>query len=137
MRDKDKTNLVKWFDEVWTKGNESVIDQMLDRDILSHGIGQDGEMRGIDAFKGFYKDFKNQLFDIRVDVDDVISEDGIETARCSVTARDANGSPVRFNGLCMARFENGKIVEAWNHFDFLSMYQQMGYQLSAQVPSSS
>ena len=136
MRDKDKTNLVRWFDEVWTKGNESVIDEMLDRDILSHGIGENGEMRGIDAFKVFYKNFRNQLSDIRIEVDDVISEDGIESARCSVTARDANGRPVHFNGLCMARFDNGKIVEAWNHFDFLSMYQQMGYQLSAQVPSS-
>jgi predicted ester cyclase len=32
--------------------------------------------------------------------------------------------------MCIARIENGKIAEAWNNFDFLSMYQQLGMQLS-------
>jgi hypothetical protein len=32
--------------------------------------------------------------------------------------------------MCIARIENGKIAEAWNNFDFLSMYQRLGMQLN-------
>jgi len=36
------------------------------------------------------------------------------------------GKKVAFTGLCIARVKNNQIVEAWNNFDFLSMYQQVG-----------
>ena len=37
---------------------------------------------------------------------------------------------VSITGMCIARVENGKIVEGWNNFDFLSMYQQLGMTLN-------
>jgi predicted ester cyclase len=37
--------------------------------------------------------------------------------------------PINITGTCIARIENGRIVEGWNHFDFLSLYQQLGMQL--------
>ena len=30
----------------------------------------------------------------------------------------------------MVRVEGGKIAEAWNHYDFLDMYQQLGQVLT-------
>jgi predicted ester cyclase len=38
----------------------------------------------------------------------------------------ATGKRVDFYGMTMVRVRNGKIVEAWNNFDFLSFYQQIG-----------
>jgi predicted ester cyclase len=35
-------------------------------------------------------------------------------------------SPVEFTGISILRVENGKIVEAWNNFDFMKMHQQLG-----------
>lgn len=31
-----------------------------------------------------------------------------------------------FTGMCIAVVRGGKIVEAWNNFDFLAMYSQLG-----------
>ena len=37
-----------------------------------------------------------------------------------------SGKPVAFEGMLMFRVRDGKVVEAWNSFDFLKMFQQMG-----------
>jgi predicted ester cyclase len=41
-----------------------------------------------------------------------------------------NRKNVKFSGLCMVRVEGGKIAEAWNQYDFLSMHQQLGQGLA-------
>lgn len=33
---------------------------------------------------------------------------------------------VEFTGMCIVRVSDGKIREAWNNFDFMTMYQQLG-----------
>jgi len=40
---------------------------------------------------------------------------------------DALVRPVEFWGVTIARVANGQLVEGWNVFDFLSMYQQLGW----------
>jgi len=39
---------------------------------------------------------------------------------------------MEFWGMCIARVRNGQIVEGWNSFDFLALYQQLG--LLPQLP---
>jgi predicted ester cyclase len=34
--------------------------------------------------------------------------------------------PVEFTGLTIVKVKDGKIVEAWNQFDFMKMYTQIG-----------
>ena len=61
-------------------------------------------------------------------VEDMVAEGDKVAARCSVRAKHegdflgiaATQSPVDFTGIAIVRIENGKIVEAWNNFDFMS-----------------
>lgn len=129
------TILEHWFEEVWNKGRESAIDEMLDPAVVGHGLTDaDGkEVDGIHAFKVFYKQFRSAFPDIRVEVEDTVSEGDKIVARCLVTAtHDGHGlgipptnKPVKFTGLCMVRVRDGRIVESWNNFDFLKMQQQL------------
>jgi predicted ester cyclase len=48
---------------------------------------------------------------------------------CTVSATHANGKQANFSGVSIAKFEDGKLVEGWNGFDFLTMYQQLGFKL--------
>jgi predicted ester cyclase len=41
---------------------------------------------------------------------------------------------VDFWGMCMLKVEDGKIVEGWNCFDMLSMYQQIGWVGTPPIP---
>ena len=54
----------------------------------------------------------------------------MESALTDVTAvHIPSGKEVRFSGICTVRIKDGRILEAWNHYDFLGMYQQLGFQL--------
>jgi predicted ester cyclase len=73
--------------------------------------------------------------DLKVDVVQTVVEGDRVATLCHVTARhvgDAMGGkatqkPVDFWGITIGRVRDGRIVEGWNTFDFLTMYQQMGW----------
>ena len=134
MRKANDTLVFRWFKEVWNDSRKEVIDELLKDDVTAHGLGPEGKTHGLDAFKQFYDDFRSQFKDVHVIVEDVISEDDIETARCSVKAiHIPSGKEVNFTGMSMAKIEDGKIAESWNSFDFLTMYQQAGFALAPQL----
>jgi len=64
----------------------------------------------------------------------MIAEGDLVAARCSVRGKHtgdhlgfaASDSPVEFTGITIVRIKDGKIVEAWNNFDFMKMYKQIG-----------
>jgi predicted ester cyclase len=67
-------------------------------------------------------------------VEDVIAEGDKVVARCTVRATHtgeglgftASLKPIEITGVSISRIENGKIVEGWNHFDFMTLFQQIG-----------
>jgi len=130
MRNKQSTLCYKWFDEVWNKGDEAAIDRMMAEAVTAKGLAPDDQPIGAAAFKAFYADFRSQFHNIHVEVRDVVSEDDMEVARTKVSAvHTGSGTPVHFSGMVMAKIADGKIVEAWNNYDFLTMYQQLGQKL--------
>lgn len=130
MRDPKSTILYQWFQEVWNEGLEDSINKLMTHDSNAHGIIAEGQPRGAEGFKIFYRDFRKQFRNIHIDFRDVVSEDNMESALTTVSATHGEtGKRVSFSGLCMVRIEGGKIAEAWNHYDFLNMYQQLGLVL--------
>ncbi|HEX8284862.1 MAG TPA: ester cyclase [Pyrinomonadaceae bacterium] len=126
----------RWFEEVWNKGRSEAIDEMFDEEGVAHGLaGEGGEaLRGPANFRVFHQQFREAFPGVEVSVDDAISEGDKVAARCTVRARHEGDSlglratqkPVEFTGMTFARVRGGKIVEAWNNFDFMTMYQQLG-----------
>ncbi|GAB3337056.1 hypothetical protein GCM10027299_47740 [Larkinella ripae] len=130
MRQPQATVLYRWFNEVWNQDNEKAIETYLAPDALAHGILTEEQPKGPEGFRMFFRSFRSQFGDITIDVEDVISQDGIESARMTVTATHTEtGKKVTFSGISMARIEDGKIAEAWNTYDFLGMHQQLGQTL--------
>jgi predicted ester cyclase len=72
--------------------------------------------------------------DLKVTVEDAIQEGDMIAARCTVTGtHDGHGigltptnKQVDFTGMVFLRLKDGKIAEAWNEFNFMNMYQQLG-----------
>ncbi|HWJ25863.1 MAG TPA: ester cyclase [Flavisolibacter sp.] len=127
MRDVQSTVLYRWFNDVWNNDDENAIEKLMNPDTYAHGIFKNGEPIGAEGFKKFFREFRSQFQDIHIDVDDVVVQDDMESARNTIRAMHIpTGRPVTFGGICMVRIENGKIAEAWNHYDFLDMYQQIG-----------
>jgi predicted ester cyclase len=119
----------RWFEEVWHKGNESAIDELLDQNAVIHGLDVDANLTGPAAFKPFYRSFKESFPSIHIDLDHLIDADDFEVAHCTVTGKNVKGQEVNFHGIVVCKFRDGKMIEAWNAFDFLKMFQQTGHKL--------
>lgn len=131
MRDTKSTLLNRWFEEVWNQGQEDSIEKLMTTEANAYGILPADQPNGTAGFKIFYRGFKEQFDNIQITVKDVVSQDDMECALTDVTAiHRETGKDVTFSGLCMVRVEDGKIAEAWNHYDFLGMYQQLGQVLT-------
>jgi predicted ester cyclase len=131
MRNTKSTLLHRWFEEVWNQNLEDSIDTLMTAESNAHGIVDPEQPKGASGFKIFYRGFKEQFENIHVDVKDVVSQDDMECGHTEVTARHREtGKDVKFSGFCMVRVEDGKIAEAWNNFDFLGLYQQLGQVLT-------
>jgi steroid delta-isomerase-like uncharacterized protein len=133
----DNVALVRrWFEEVWNKGREEAIDELFDEEGVAHGLADESgaPLRGASGFKPFFRKFREAFPEIEVVVEDTVSEGDKVAARCTVRGQHrgdtlgfkATNSPVEFTGMTFARISDGKIVEAWNNFDFMSMFQQLG-----------
>jgi predicted ester cyclase len=66
-------------------------------------------------------------------VEDTVAEGDLVVARCTVRGKHVgdhlgvapSNAQVEFTGIGMGRVKDGKFVETWNNFDFLTMNQQM------------
>jgi steroid delta-isomerase-like uncharacterized protein len=135
MAGKYKTLIHEWFGEVWNKGDVAAIDRLLDAKTVVHGItdASGNAVRGPEAFKMFHQQYLNAFPKVKVKVLDTVSEGDKIAARCLVSGKHegdglgfaATNKAVEFTGMCLARIKKGKIVEAWNNFDFLDMHQQL------------
>ena len=131
MRDITKTLSYQWFEEVWNQGREDAIDKLMHKDSIAHGIVAPDQPRGPAGFKIFYKGFREKFTDIHIKIRDVISEDDMECSLADVSATEiGTGKKVKFSGLCLLRIQDDQVIEAWNHYDFLEMYQQLGQVLT-------
>jgi predicted ester cyclase len=129
MPNKNSTLTYRWMQEVWNNGREDAIDEMMDSNAEIHGI-DDIKEKGTAGFKQFFRNFKSQFPKLHVEVEDVVTENNCETSRCTVDATNASGQTVQFGGMTCVKIDNGKIIEGWNNFDFMTMYQQLGFKLA-------
>lgn len=129
-----------WFEEVWNQGREETIERLYPPDGVAHGL-PGVPIRGPEAFKSFFRNFRGAFPDIRIEVLRTVTEMDMVAAHCRVKGThkghtlgvEATGKPADFSGIVIARVRDGQIVEAWNHFDFLALYQQLG--LLPQLPA--
>jgi len=132
----NKALIRRWFEEVWNKGRAEAIAEMFAEDGIAHGLSEDvnAPLRGPLGFLPFHAQFRGAFPDVEVVVEDQIAEGDLVATRCSVRGKHsgdhlgikATQSPVEFTGMTITRIRDGKIVEAWNNFDFMKMYRQLG-----------
>jgi steroid delta-isomerase-like uncharacterized protein len=130
----------EWFDGLWNRGDAATIDRLLAEDAVVHGLpSATGEpIRGRAEFRPFFQAFRSAFPDIWVALERVVADGEFATCYCRVTGTqkgdlpglDATGRRVDFCGFAMVRVVDGQAREAWNCFDFLAMYTQLGVDLA-------
>ena len=136
MSEQNKALIRRWFEEVWNQGRADAIPELFAAEGIAHGLSDDAAnpLRGPAGFLPFHAQFREAFPNIEVVVEDQIAEGDMVATRCSVRGKHTGDSlgfaatelPVEFTGITIARIKDGKIVEAWNNFDFMKMYRQLG-----------
>lgn len=135
-QEKNKALVHRWFEEVWNKGRTDAIEEMLAEEALVHGLSDESgaPLRGTADFRVFHQNFHSAFPDIQVTVEDALADSDRVAVRCTVRGQhtgdtlgfEATAKSAEFSGITIARIQDDKIVEAWNNFDFMSLYKQLG-----------
>ena len=143
MAEAPDTVVRRWFKEVWDEGSEDAIDALMAPYGVAYGL-PGGPIQGPQAFKPLFRMFREALGDLTIEVVRTVCEGDTVAAHCHVTAQhsgkalggDPTGQPIDFWGIAIVRVEDGRIVEGWNCFDMLSMYQQIGWVANPPLPQA-
>jgi steroid delta-isomerase-like uncharacterized protein len=139
-----QTHLLKrWFEEVWNQGREAAIDEMAAPDMIAHGLvdGTGKPIVGTEKFKEFWRLFRETFPDMHIEVEDTLTDGDKQIVRCTARGtHSGNGlgfvathQPIKFTGTVIARIKDGRFVEAWDNWDFHSLYQQLGAGATARA----
>ena len=132
--EENKRLVRRQFDEIWNGANWATVDDLYASNYVNHDPYNPNQGTGPEGFKQRVRGYRSVLhgFDLRIERQ--IAEGDMVATRCSVRGKHAGDSlgfkatqaPVEFTGMVITRIKDGKIVEAWNNFDFMKMYRQLG-----------
>ena len=125
----------RFFDEVWNKGNLTVLNEIIAKDHVSSGPGTlPGLPTGPEGTKQLVTMYRNAFPDLRFTIEEQIAEgdkvvtrwtaDGTHQGELAGIPPTNKTSTV--TGVAVDRIANGKVVESWGIFDQFGMMQQLG-----------
>ncbi|MCB2263687.1 MAG: ester cyclase [Candidatus Thiosymbion ectosymbiont of Robbea hypermnestra] len=132
MSEAHKEVMRLYWEEAINKGNYSVLEEVADPNYVLCTPGQ--ELHGVEDLKGLLASYRTAFPDAHLEIDDMVFE-GDKVVTCftvtgthkgDLTGIAPTGKQVKFSGMILSRFENGKIVEEWEILDQLTMLQQLG-----------
>lgn len=130
-----KTELLqRWFDEVWFRGNLDAIDEMFVPATKANGLLPEIVM-GPEDFRELVAVLRAHVGNIKVTLLKTIENgDWLAALVHARMVRTDNGAPVEVTGQVFTRFAGDKMVEAYNQFDMISWFEQMGQMPANTLP---
>ncbi len=138
--DANKSLIHRFYEEVWNKGNLEVSDEVFDSAYVRNDAGGPAPAGGPEGQKKIAAAFRSAFPDGHMTIDFVMAENDMVAARWTIegtqkgkwAGAEPSGKHVKFSGINIFRFKNGKVVELWNHRDDLSLMRQIG---AIQIPT--
>jgi steroid delta-isomerase-like uncharacterized protein len=132
MPEKNEVVVRRLMDDVWSKGNLKLIDELLtpdyvDNDPVNH-------VRGLDGAREVVKKYRSAFPDCRLNIDEIFSMGDRVVVRFTYSGTHQNtlegipptGRHVTGPGIAIHRFSGDKIKESYTNWDALGLMQQLG-----------
>ena len=118
----------RWFEDIFTRGDLEVVDEVVAEDLVTHGQGDDPGTHGAEAFKDWLRWYRAAFTDPEWTVHDVIiaSYSGKTTYRGGLLDILPRDRRVTESGILIYRIEDGKVKELWSEMSDLQVMQQLG-----------
>lgn len=122
-------------DEVWSKGNMAIIDDIYASDYVAHWIS--GGDTGLDDFKKMIAETRTSFPDHRETITHIIAENDLVvtyfissgTFLGPINGIPPNGNKCSRPEIAVHRIENGKIIEQWTVADLMTILNQLEISL--------
>ena len=131
--EENKALALRWLDEVWNKGELSLIDELIAPDYVLHdpsrpGVtGRAGIKESIIMFRGAFPDLSFTVEDQVAETDKIVTRYSVQgTHLGSLMGIPATGKQGTITGIDIYRINDGQIAEAWSNWDTLGLLQRMG-----------
>ena len=133
--DQNKAIARRWSEELWSRGNLAVADEIIAPDYERHDPGDPFPASGPQDVKRIVTMLRSMLPDFHIQVELIIAEGDFVVSRYTATATDtvgymgmpATGKSIRTPAIQIFRFKDGKIVESWAARDDLGTLKQLGH----------
>ncbi|MEE4160910.1 MAG: ester cyclase [Woeseiaceae bacterium] len=123
MSEENKRVVRRLLEEVWGKGNLSVLPEVLARDCISHAATAGFRLKGIDQYRQFVATYQALLGDAGITIEDQLAEGDRVATRWTTTIRlpmEADAiAPQPASVIAFHRLAGGKIVETWSSWDVM------------------
>lgn len=122
-------------DEVWGKGNASVVDELFAEDYVDRSPGLPPDLpRGREGISQLLSTFNTAFPKREVRAEDEIEQGDKVIVRWSFRGTQqgefmgipATGKEATFGGITIYRMRDGKVVEEWTQADMMGLMQQLG-----------
>ena len=132
--DANKALVRRFYEEAWAKGELSVADELFADDYVRHDLRAGDPTPGPEGQKEIAAAFRAAFPDLTWEIDFLLADGDFVVGRWTTTGThlgpwagvEPTGRPMRFSAINVFRFEDGKVVELWNHRDDLGLMQQLG-----------
>ena len=123
----------RWFEEVWNEGKLETVHQLAAPNLTAYGQGTQ-PIRGPDAFLEFVHMIRGAFPDVKLNVEEAFGSGDRVVVRWSATMTHkgnhlgiaATNKPVHLTGITVIHWQDGKVVEGWDSWDQLGMWQSIG-----------
>jgi steroid delta-isomerase-like uncharacterized protein len=134
MSEANKLLLKRWFEQVWNQKSEAAIDEMFSRQGKSHGFPEaDAVLVGPEAFKAVHRTFCGAFPDVRVDVEEIVTEGDRVAVRWQVSMTHLghhlgfppSGKKETMAGATFVIVKGSQIAEGWNYMDLQALMKKL------------
>ena len=130
-----KAKISHAMDEAYNKGNLQLVDDTVAPNLVYHNRPFP-DVLGCDGYKQYIAGLRAAYSDLHITFDEIIGEGNTTVARWTLRGVHTGQSPsvripptgkqVTLTGCLFSHWENGRVIEHWNHVDYLGMLQQLG-----------
>lgn len=119
--------------EVWNQHRIAAIDQYYAPEYVHHDVSRP-DVTTLAGYKAWASALQAGVPDITVSIDDLLADGEMAVKRWTASGHQtgelagipASSKAVRFSGVSIYRFRDGRIVESWYVYDLFGLLQQLG-----------
>jgi predicted ester cyclase len=130
-----KAKITRAMDKVYNKGNLNVVDETAAANFVLHN-SPFPDVVGREAYKQYITGLRATLTGLHMTFDEVIGEGNTTVARWTLRGTHTGqlpslpvpptGKQVTITGCVVTHWAEGRMVEHWNHVNYLGMLLQLG-----------